>query len=52
MSCWCREYTGRPVEMGAIRMKLDGFGARLKKQILKNEVPLGRILRDSGFKYV
>jgi hypothetical protein len=47
-----QEYTGRPVEMGAIRMKLDGFGARLKKQILKNEVPLGRILRDSGFKYV
>ncbi len=47
-----QEYTGRPVEMGAIRMKLDGFGARLKKQILKNEVPLGRLLRDSGFKYV
>ena len=47
-----QEYTGRPVEMGAIRMKLDGFGARLKKQILKNEVPLGRILRDGGFKYV
>ncbi len=47
-----QEYTGRPVEMGAIRMKLDRFGARLKKQILKNEVPLGRILRDSGFTYV
>ena len=47
-----QEYTGRPVEMGAIRMKLDRFGARLKKQILKNEVPLGRLLRDSGFTYV
>ena len=47
-----QEYTGRPVEMGAIRMKLDRFGARLKKQILENEVPLGRILRDGGFKYV
>ena len=47
-----QEYTGRPVEMGAIRMKLDGFGARLKKQILKNEIPLGRLLRDSGFRYV
>ena len=47
-----QEYTGRPVEMGAIRMKLDQFGARLKKQILKNEVPLGRLLRDSGFTYV
>ena len=38
--------------MGAIRMKLDAFGARLKKQILQNQVPLGRILRDSGFKYI
>ena len=47
-----QEYSGRPVEMGAIRMKLDAFGARLKKQILENEVPLGRILRDGGFKYV
>ena len=47
-----QEYTGRPVEMGAIRMKLDRFGARVRKQILKNEVPLGRILRDSGFTYV
>ena len=47
-----QEYSGRPVEMGAIRMKLDAFGARLKKQILRNEVPLGRILRDGGFDYV
>ena len=47
-----QEYSGRPVEMGAIRMKLDAFGARLKKQILRNEVPLGRLLRDGGFKYV
>ncbi len=47
-----QKYSGRPVEMGAIRMKLDAFGARVKKQILKNEIPLGRILRDAGFKYV
>ena len=47
-----QEYSGRPVEMGAIRMKLDAFGARLKKQILRNQVPLGRLLRDGGFKYV
>ncbi|MDP6581247.1 MAG: hypothetical protein QF681_11370 [Vicinamibacterales bacterium] len=47
-----QEYSGRPVEMGAIRIKLDAFGARLKKEILRNEIPLGRILRDSGFKYV
>ena len=47
-----QEYSGRPVEMGAIRMKLDAFGPRLKKQILENEIPLGRILRDGAFKYV
>ena len=44
-------YSGRPVEMGAIRMKLDGFNQRLRAKILKNEVPLGRILRDGRFKY-
>ena len=47
-----QEYSGRPVEMGAIRMKLDAFGSRLQKQILGNKIPLGRILRDGGFKYV
>ena len=47
-----QEYSGRPVEMGAIRIKLDAFGARLKRRILKNEVPLGRILRESRFDYV
>ena len=34
-----QEYSGRPVEMGAIRMKLDMFNARLRKKILKNENP-------------
>jgi hypothetical protein len=46
------EYSGRPVEMGTIRMKLDAFGPRLKKRILQNEVPLGRLLGDAKFKYV
>ena len=45
-----QEYSGRPVEMGAIRMRLDAFG-RLKTKILKNEIPLGRILRDGRFRY-
>ena len=44
-------YSGRPVEMGAIRMKLDAFNQRLRAQILKNETPLGRILRDGRFRY-
>ena len=39
-----QEYTGRPVEMGAIRI-------RIQKQILQNDVPLGRVLRDGGVDY-
>jgi hypothetical protein len=46
-----QEYTGRPVEMGAIRIKVGAFPDRIKKQILKNDVPLGRLLRDGGVKY-
>lgn len=46
-----QEYSGRPVEMGAIRMRLDAFNQRLRGKILRNKMPLGRILRDSRFKY-
>lgn len=46
-----QEYTGRPVEMGAIRIRLDAFGSRLKAAILKNEIPLGRVLADGRFTY-
>jgi hypothetical protein len=46
-----QEYSGRPVEMGAIRMNLDVFSARIRGQILRNEVPLGRLLRDGGVDY-
>lgn len=46
-----QEYAGRPVEMGAIRMRLDAFGARLRNKILKNEIPFGRIMRDGHFVY-
>src|SRR6516225_5335130 len=35
-------YSGRAVEMGAIRMDLDPFSQRIRKQVLRNEVPLGR----------
>ena len=44
-------YTGRPVEMGAIRIKIGAFPDRIRKQILKNDVPLGRLLRDGGVEY-
>jgi hypothetical protein len=46
-----QEYSGRPVEMGAIRIRLDAFSARVRTQILGNVVPLGRILRDNGVNY-
>jgi chorismate-pyruvate lyase len=42
-----QEYSGRPVQMGAIRMDLGVFSRRIRAQILSNEVPLGRILRDA-----
>ena len=47
-----QEYAGQPVEMGAIRIKLDAFSSRLQQQILRNETPLGRLLVDSRFPYV
>jgi chorismate-pyruvate lyase len=43
-----QEYSGRPVEMGAIRIRLDAFPARVRAEIRRNAVPLGRILRDGG----
>ena len=46
-----QEESGQPVEMGAIRMELDAFDAPLRRQILENEVPLGRILRDGRVDY-
>ena len=33
-------------------MKLEAFGTTLRRQILRNEIPLGRILRDGKFDYV
>ena len=46
-----QEYSGRPVEMGAIRMDLGAFSKRVRAQILANEVPLGRILRDVNIEF-
>jgi len=46
-----QEYSARPVEMGAIRIDLDAFPARIRGAILRNEVPLGRLLRDGGVDY-
>ena len=43
-----QEYSGRPVEMGAIRMKLAALPRKVQAEIRRNQVPLGRILRDGG----
>ena len=43
--------SGRPVEMGAIRIRLDAFRTRLQSKILKNQIPLGRLLRDDKVRY-
>jgi hypothetical protein len=45
------EDTGRPVEMGAIRIKVGAFSDRIRRQILANEIPLGRLLREGGVKF-
>ena len=46
-----QEYSGRPVEMGAIRLRFDAFSQRLLDKIQRNRIPLGRILRDGRFQY-
>jgi chorismate-pyruvate lyase len=47
-----QEYSGRPVEMGAIRIRLDAFSAKIQAEIRRHTVPLGRILRDAGIDFV
>lgn len=43
-----QSYSGKPVEMGAIRIDLAAFRPRTRRTILANQVPLGRLLRDDG----
>jgi chorismate-pyruvate lyase len=43
-----QEYSGRPVEMGAIRINLGRLPESICLQIRKNQIPLGRLLRDGG----
>ena len=43
-----QQYSGRPVEMGATRLRMDAFKPKVRAQILRNEIPLGRLLRDAG----
>lgn len=43
--------TGRPVAMGAVRLRLDVFAPAVRARILRQQVPLGRVLRDAGIAY-
>ncbi len=46
-----QEYSGRPVEMGAIRIRLDAFSQRVQAKIRRNEIPLGRLLKEGKVEY-
>lgn len=46
-----QESTGRPIGMGAVRLALDAFGPRVRSQIVRGEIPLGRILREARIGY-
>lgn len=45
------ESTGRPVSMGAVRLRLDVFSPRIRARILSQQVPLGRVLSEAGIPY-
>jgi chorismate-pyruvate lyase len=45
------EASGRPVAMGAVRLRLDVFRPAVRARILRERVPLGRVLRDAGIDY-
>lgn len=44
--------TGRPLAVGAIRVRLDVFGSRVQARIRESEQPFGRILSESGMAFV
>jgi chorismate-pyruvate lyase len=45
------ERSGRPLEFGAIRIDLSGFGAEARGEILAARRPLGAILARHGVQY-
>src|SRR5690349_23623215 len=48
---WSSDVCSSDLEMGAIRIKIGAFSERIRREILKNDVPLGRLLRDGGVDY-
>ena len=45
------ESTGRPVAMGAVRLRLERFKPAVRARILAERTPLGRIFREAGVLY-
>ena len=45
------EDTGRPISMGAVRLRLDVFSPKIRTRILSAQVPLGRVLSEAGVLY-
>ena len=43
-----KEESGQPVEMGAIRIRLNSLPKEHRARILENHTPLGRVLLDAG----
>ena len=46
------ESSGRPMAIGAVRIRLDAFNARTRARILQQQVPLGRLLREAAIDYL
>jgi len=46
-----REDSGRPVEMGAVHINLETVGPRIRAQILRQEIPIGRLLSHGPVPY-
>lgn len=41
----------KPVEFGAIKIHLDRFSEKARQEILREQFPLGHLLRDFGIEY-
>jgi hypothetical protein len=40
--------SGRPLEIGVLRVRLDAFGPTVRRAILEEALPFGRVLADHG----
>lgn len=47
-----QEDTGRPVELGAIRLNLDALPPHVRTAVLQAQTPIGRLFRENGVAYL